>query len=583
MRKIFLILISLSLFTYTANAQKLVILHTNDMHSMLTGFGPESEYSPMTLNDDATRGGFARLATIYKQEKQANPKSTLIVDAGDFLMGSIFHAGEPETAFQISLMQQIGYDVITLGNHEFDFGPAFLAKILNMANSNGTNLPIVASNIEFSTNLKEDSELKKLYENKTITPYHIIEKNGLKIGIIGIVGIDADDVAPNAKPVVFTNQIKAVKKLTTFLKTEKKVDIVICLSHSGFYPDGKGGYEGEDLELAKKVKNLDVIISGHTHVKTKKAIKINNTLIVQTGSYAKNVGRLEIDFKNGKISSSNFSLIAVDDKVLGDENIHQQIEEYKEIINTKFFKQFGLDFSKPIAETDFNLLRNSHITKKKGNVGQFLTDAVLFYINKNAKKADVIIAASGLIREKIMVGKITPADIFRVAPLGIGNSEIPGYPLSKIYLTGRELKKLGEVIVKAQNPGDDSYINYSGMKLEIDYSKGFLKKVQKVFIADKEIDISKEAETLYSVAATSYLLAFIGEIKKISKGLIKIYPKDKNGKIITDMSTRIIDFDASKEGIQEGKIWLALVEYLQSFEDTNNNGIPEIPAKYQLK
>ena len=116
--------------------------------------------------------------------------------------------------------------------------------------------------------------------------------------------------------------------------------------------------------------------------------------------------------------------------------------------------------------------------------------------------------------------------------------------------------------------------------MEIDYSKGFLKKVQKVFIADKEIDISKSAETLYSVAATSYLLKFIGEIKKISKGLIKIYPKDKNGNVLIDLSEQVIDFDANKEGLQEGKVWLALVEYLQSFEDTNNNGIPEIPSKY---
>ena len=253
--EIFFILILLSSFNYVANSQKLVILHTNDMHSMLTGFGPESEYSPLTLNDDATRGGFARLATIYKQEKQENPESTLIVDAGDFLMGTIFHASEPETAFQISLMKQIGYDVLTFGNHEFDFGPEFLAKILNTANANNAKLPFVASNIEFSTTSKRDDGLEELFKNGTIKPYRIIEKNGLKIGIIGIMGVDADDVAPNAKPVIFTNQVKAVKKLTTLLKTEKKVDIVICLSHSGFYPDGKGGYEGEDLELAKKVKN----------------------------------------------------------------------------------------------------------------------------------------------------------------------------------------------------------------------------------------------------------------------------------------------------------------------------------------
>jgi len=104
--------------------------------------------------------------------------------------------------------------------------------------------------------------------------------------------------------------------------------------------------------------------------------------------------------------------------------------------------------------------------------------------------------------------------------------------------------------------------------------------VQKVYLDGKELDISKKNEKLYSVAASSYLLQFIGRVKKISHGLIKIVPKDKNGAVITDMSKQIIDFDSTKEGKQEGKTWMALIEYLQSFKK-NSTGLPEMPDKYK--
>ncbi len=566
-----------------AQSQKLTILHTNDMHSMLTGFGPELKYSPLVTGNDSTVGGFARLATIFNQEKSANPESTLIVDAGDFLMGSIFHANEQETGFQIALMKKMGYDAITIGNHEFDYGPEALAKIIRSGIAHGGIAPLLGSNMVFSSDSPKDDELEKLYSENHIKPYVIIERNGLKLGIIGIMGQDADEVAPAATPVSFANQVKTVKKLSKILKEQEKVDLVICLSHSGFYPDPKKGNAGEDIELAQKVDDLDIIISGHTHVKTEKALLINNTIIVQTGAYVRHVGKLELDIKDKKIQSHKFSLLAVDDKIAGDPATHQLIETYKQTINDKYFAQYGLAFDKPIAETSFDLIRHSYVTKKHGNVDKFVADAILYYVNKHSEKADVAIIASGTIREKIMIGQITPADIFRVAPLGSGKDSIPGYALAKIYLTGNELKKLMEVVVMAQVPGDDSYINYSGIKLEVDKDKMMLHKVRKVWLGDEELNFDKSNEKLYSVVASTYLLAFVGEIKKMSKGLVKIVPKDKNGAVISDMTKQVIDFDLNKKDLQEGKTWLALVEYLQSFGDKDKNQLPEIPERYKLK
>ncbi|OQY03884.1 MAG: hypothetical protein B6I20_04115 [Bacteroidetes bacterium 4572_117] len=575
--------IAIAIIAQLSVSQKLVILHTNDMHSMLTGFGPELAYTPMSINNDKTVGGFARLATLLKQEKAKLPNSTLIFDAGDFLMGSIFHAGEQETGFQIPLMKKMGYDAITLGNHEFDYGPGALAKIIRSSIKTGKMPEIVSSNFIFSETSKADDELEKLFKENIIKKYTIIEKNGLKIGIIGIMGEDADEVAPTAKPVTFAKQIKTVKKLTNKLKKEDKVDLVICISHSGFYPDEKkGGYKGEDIKMAKKIKNLDVIISGHTHVKTEKAINVNNTIIVQTGSYARKLGRLELDVENKKVKNFKFSLIPVNDKIMGDAEVNKLINDYKELVSNKFFGPLGLSFSKPIAESNFNVNRNSYITKKPGKVGQFVTDAIKFYIDKHTDKIDFAIEASGPIRESILKGEITPADIFRVSPLGSGYDDIPGYPLAKLYLTGKEIKGLMEVIVKTQGGvGTDSYLHYSGVKIDADIDGGFLKKVKKVYIDGKEIDISKKNEKLYSLAASTYILSFIGRIKKITMGLVKVTPKNAKGQEITDMGKQIIDFDKNKKGIQEGKTWIALVEYLNSFKDTDGDGLPDMPEKYK--
>ena len=165
-------------------------MHTNDMHSKLTGFGPELAYTPLTTNDDKTIGGFARLATIIKQEKAKNQDKLLVLDAGDFLMGTIFQALEPETGFELDLMKKIGYDFVTLGNHEFDFGTQILGDIINSAVKNGPIPQIVASSLKFSP-LPGDDKLEALFKNGVIKPYVVFEKNGLKIGIFGLLGYNA--------------------------------------------------------------------------------------------------------------------------------------------------------------------------------------------------------------------------------------------------------------------------------------------------------------------------------------------------------------------------------------------------------
>lgn len=577
------IFLALFLLSRIITGQELTILHTNDMHSKLAGYGPESEYSPMVTGNDSTKGGFARLATLFQQAREKSPESTLILDAGDFLMGSLFHVAEEETGFQLNLMKELGYDYITLGNHEFDFGPGALANILNSAEKRGGYPQIIATNIVFSKNSAEDDELEKLYTDKSILPYAVFEKNGLKIGIIGLVGIDAASVAPASKPVTFSHPAKEAAKISRYLKNEKKADLVIALSHSGIYPEkDREGYSGEDMDMARKAPLIDIIISGHTHVKTPEYIKTGSTYIVQTGCDGADLGVIKLRVENGQISDFTFKLTPVDDRIMGDMTVSGEIGDHIRFIDREYLAASGLAYKQIVGRTNFDL-KIDFSDLQSSNLGPFIADASKYYLTSTGDHADFSLVASGTIRENLprgMNGKIIVADVFRVMSLGKGYDQVPGYPLAKIHLTANEVKKLMEVLVMSRAKGGDSYLYFSGIKVTIDSGKGFLRKVQKIEIGEEEIDFSKKNKTMYSVTANTYLLSFIGEIKKMSFGLVKVVPKDKDGMPVTDMRNQLVDIDPDREGVQEAKEWIALIEYMKSFE-TDSDDIPVIPDIYK--
>ncbi len=299
-----LVLVFSSMAAAQPDTVRLVILHTNDLHSHLNGFSPESEYSPLSVNDDNTIGGFARIAALIGEEKRRNGNNLLVLDAGDFLMGTFFAPLEVSSGFQLKLMKQAGFDMVTLGNHEFDFGPEALAKILTASGSGNSAPPLVASNIGFSKKDRGADSLKSLFASGTLKPYRILERGGLRIGIFGILGYSAIHDAPLARPVCFKDPVKTAKKYARLLKEQEKVDLVICLSHSGVARGSDGSWTGEDVNLAKKVPEIDVIISGHTHTLIQDQLVVTGTPIVQTGAYGTGLGRLELAVKNGRVVHS---------------------------------------------------------------------------------------------------------------------------------------------------------------------------------------------------------------------------------------------------------------------------------------
>jgi 5'-nucleotidase len=248
----------------------------------------------------------------------------------------------------------------------------------------------------------------------------------------------------------------------------------------------------------------------------------------------------------------------------------------------------GMKYDMPVAETDFQLEGNETGDFMDSNLGPLVADAIQRYVNNHNKNGtDVSLVAAGVIRDKIVPGIEETPDVFRVMSLGSGKDNVPGYPLSRLYVTGKELKSILEILQVAYKSKPDYYCYYSGIRVEYDPEKGLLRKIKKIHIIQPDgktinVDFSKKNKTLYSVTANSYTLEFFGIIKKMSFGLINVVPKDVTGNRVTDMKSAVIDMNESREGIQEGKEWLALMEFLSSMKDTNGNGIPDIDKKYAV-
>jgi 5'-nucleotidase len=445
----------------------------------------------------------------------------------------------------------------------------------------------LSGNAEFSSSDPGDDGLEKLFSDGTISRKLVIKKEGLTIGFFSLLGINAADVAPLARPVKFSKQVSFAKSMVKELQNEN-CDIIICVSHSGVAMGKDGRWTGEDAKLAETVKGIDVIISGHTHTKLDKPLVVNGVPVIQAGENGQYVGRMVLTWSEGKMRMDDYTLIAVDDNIRGDAETGKLIEGQQDLITKEILAPLGIRYFDPVAETGFQLECNINGDFISSNLGPLVADAIHYYVNKHsATRTDVSMVAAGVIRDKLVPGVLSAPDIFSVMSLGSGSDNIPGYPLARLYVTGKELKNILEILQVAYKSSPDNYCYYSGLRVEYDPGKGLLKKISRIEICNadgsvRNVDLSKKNKTLYSITANSYMLEFIGIIKKMSFGLINVVPKDASGNPVTDMKSTIIDMNGSATGIQEGKEWLALLEFIGSMKDTGNNNIPDIDRKYTV-
>ena len=279
MKRLHLIIIIALLSGLTAGAKKhkqLVILHTNDTHSTIIPINPNIDDKEI-----AGRGGFLRRVNMIKEQRQQYP-NLLLFDSGDFSQGSGYYTlfkGEVE----VGLMNQMGYDAATIGNHEFDFGLDNMARIFRMA-----NFPIVCSNYDCKGPVLED----------LVKPYITLKREGVKIGVFALApalkGLVFD---ANCQGIIYLDPAETAQKYIDILRKQEKCDIVICISHLGWKES-----EYTDEMMLKGIEGCDLVLGGHTHTymkeleyapdKTGKQIPVD-----QNGKHGAFIGKLLLNLE----------------------------------------------------------------------------------------------------------------------------------------------------------------------------------------------------------------------------------------------------------------------------------------------
>lgn len=588
--------------TWLVGGEKpLTILHTNDLHSHLLGFSPNIDYSPLKTGDDATVGGWSRITAVIKSEKAKRTNPTLVLDAGDFLMGSLFHMVAREEGLELRLLKEMGYDVITLGNHEFDLMPEGLARILTSAHRKGGMPEIVFSNAIFDKQNSGDDTLEEIFARGLIRPYIVKQVQGIRVGFYGILGRDAAEVSPFAKPLKFKDPINASRELVKTLRENEKVDMVICLSHSGIQTNKA---LSEDDRLAKEVPGIDIIISGHTHTKLTAPLIVNKTIIVQAGSFGKHLGALDIAYERGEVKLKGFKLLDINDTIPGDEKIQKRVESYIGIINKRILKDHQLDFYQVLGKTDFDL----RVLDDECNLGNLIADSIRWGANRfdydekdPITKVVVAIESNGVIRDDLLkgkTGKIAVCDLFRTVPLGASRGDgSMGYPIVTCYLYAHEIKKILEVSTSIYpKKGSKYFLQVSGLKFKYNPNRLIFDRVTDILVGSEEegyrpLDYSESNRVPYRVAANLFNATFLNFVGGFTYGILKVVPKDRNGNPIVTESSKgnpfdlllplRVDTDKEKPGIQELKEWVCVMDYLKSFPDKDGDGSPDIPEKYR--
>ena len=500
------------------------IVFTGDIHSH--------------LDAQQNVGGFAKLKTVVDQVNEKYPDSFLL-DAGDFSMGTPFQTIFKSEASELRMMGKLRYDVVALGNHEFDYRPDGLTKMLNTAakykgtateslkvyKENSLNysyiqttyplMPqIVQSNIDWKATLADKAlaptakKLKTAMDQYGVRDYVIVEKQGVKMAVFGLMGLEAISQAPESG-VIWKDYIQRAKEVVAEIKRNGEADLILCLSHSGYYFDD--GDKSEDVLLAKAVPDIDVIVSGHSHDVLKDEIIVGHTIIVGCGAYSDFAGHLVLKKASDGYSVSDYTLIPLDSKVVGNQQIQKDVDGFRALVDSEYFSKFGYKYNDVLAVNpfDFTSMDVFGDVQKEDTLGNLIADSFIYAV-KTAEGAnyipvDVAVVPNGIVRGSIAKGNVTVADAFNVSSLGIGPDGISGYPLVSVYLTGKELKAAAEVDASVSQMMNEARLYFSGLSYTINAKRLFLNRATDIMLV--KADGSKEKidnNKLYRVVADLY-------------------------------------------------------------------------------
>jgi 2',3'-cyclic-nucleotide 2'-phosphodiesterase (5'-nucleotidase family) len=529
----------------TSLPKKLVLLQTSDEHSFLLGVGPESDdYYQRTSPGTAPRiGGIGRRKTVLDKERaaaRAAGSGVLTVSSGDNMMGTLFHTGGSRLGSDYRAMYAMGYDIGSFGNHDFELGPEYLAAVIKTAVDKNAMIPIVSSNIRFSDKAG-DAALKAFFDESgadATKPLHrrmvLTTSNGLRVGFIGIMGKSAAKDAPDKTPTTFSlpasgnendasiingNNVVMAKiyedtqAQVDYLRNTAAADVVVLLGHTG--TDLNSPEIGESHQIALNVTGIDVILSGHTHLKTE-AYTVTNpvsnkpVIIQEPGRYGSHVGKLTIDVLpsggviidragtamlpvNSSISADSAMRPFIDEVIDAQERDDEVTGSGKSMLERTLSAIEGVPVGRTATRGDlyFRTIGNTTFDlpislRKETGMLRLVSDAMLSAAETISGPTTVALTASAIVRDGIYKGEtgaVSFADIFRALPMGKATAATagiftPGNPLVRFACTAVELKIILEAAASTSYSSMEAADNFmfpSGLKFFYDTDRTAMK------------------------------------------------------------------------------------------------------------
>ncbi|HMA61636.1 MAG TPA: bifunctional UDP-sugar hydrolase/5'-nucleotidase [bacterium] len=420
---------------------QVTIIHWNDLHSA------NLPYKPTYRNPEGFKvGGYANLAGYLDSLRKAHPEAVAL-HAGDDFQGSPV-SSITKGQSQILIMNAVGLDAFTIGNHEFDYGFEKLKENVELA-----NFPIVSSNIM----VKKTQEL-------FVKPYVILESGDSKIGVIGLA---MEDLKGSSLP----QNVAEIKLLDTYNQVQKyadsieeKVDLTVVLSHQGFH---------EDSVLATRLEKVDAIIGGHSHSWLSRPVNVNNILVCQVGARGERLGVLnaKIDTRKNEIINHNYEFIRT---IVGKVPPNKKVKHIVDSLDARIAERMN----QKIGTLKNDWIRDS---RDESNIGNWFTDAMRRHFN-----TDIAFQNSGGIRKNLSAGPITVRDIWEICPFD-NTVEI-------VKVDGEALKAIMEW--RADNPRD--LLQVSGLKWTYNSKK---EEMIELTVNGKEVDEDQE----YTIATNNYI------------------------------------------------------------------------------
>ncbi|WP_176474070.1 5'-nucleotidase C-terminal domain-containing protein [Niallia circulans] len=458
----------------------LTIMHTNDIHSALDNI-------PKTV-------------TAVKEIRAAN-SDALLLHAGDQFTGTLYF-NEFQGKADLAMLNLLGIDAMTFGNHEFDLGSSADGHQALADFIKGANFPFVSANVDFSKDGKftglQNKSIESNSENGKIYNGIVKEVNGEKVGIFGLTTAETADISSPGS-IAFENYLKEAEKAVEAFE-EAGVNRIVALTHIGY--DDNAAIDN-DLILAEKVEGIDVIVGGHSHTTLEKPVIVDEdetpTLIVQTGNSNSNLGVLNVTFdENDVVKTYDGHLVAIGAQEEDKEAV-KVLEPFKEKINQVAKTEIGV--SSPIAlespRTNGDDTKPS-VRKNETILGNLITDGMLeksrTFTGKNIIMA---LQNGGGIRAAIDKGPITVGEIITVLPFN--------NTLATMDVTGAELKEAFEISLGQYPAENGGFLHVAGGKVVYDETKQSGERIVSVsYLNEAGKYVEVQDDTMYTIATNAF-------------------------------------------------------------------------------